>query len=128
MCDLGGLWARGGRGAIPDLHFQPGRPDCGARYVRHLDAFRGGGGDGGGADGGGERRVVTVLVYLNPDWRPAHGGHLRAYVGRGAAPCRGRSLADALLAGAEAGAETDRTGEWVVDVAPLGGRCLVFAR
>jgi SM-20-related protein len=41
----------------------------GARYVRHLDAFP-----------GSDNRRVTAIVYLNPDWRPEHGGQLRLHV------------------------------------------------
>jgi SM-20-related protein len=40
-------------------------PADGARYVRHRDAFE-----------GEPRRRVTAIVYLNPDWQPAHGGQL----------------------------------------------------
>lgn len=40
----------------------------GARYVRHRDAFP-----------GGDHRRVTAIVYLNPEWQPAHGGQLRLH-------------------------------------------------
>jgi SM-20-related protein len=40
-----------------------------ARYVRHLDAFP-----------GRENRRVTAIVYLNPEWKPEHGGQLRLHV------------------------------------------------
>jgi SM-20-related protein len=40
---------------------------AGARYAPHRDAFR-----------GDRSRVLTAIVYLNPQWHPAHGGLLRA--------------------------------------------------
>jgi SM-20-related protein len=43
-------------------------PGGGAHYRRHLDAFP-----------GSENRVVTAIVYLNPDWRPEDGGELLAW-------------------------------------------------
>lgn len=44
----------------------------GAFYRRHLDAFR-------EHDG----RVVSMVAYLNPGWRPADGGALRLWSGPG---------------------------------------------
>lgn len=41
-------------------HYQPG-----AFYRKHLDAFR-----------GESNRVVSMVLYLNPDWTPADGGEL----------------------------------------------------
>jgi SM-20-related protein len=46
-------------------------PGGGARYARHVDAFL-----------GRESRVVTAIYYLNPDWRPEHGGWLRLHLDR----------------------------------------------
>lgn len=43
-------------------------PGGGAHYRRHMDAFP-----------GSENRVVTAIVYLNPDWKPQHGGELLAW-------------------------------------------------
>ena len=40
----------------------------GSFYRRHLDAFA-----------HSSERVVTAIVYLNPDWVPAHGGQLRLW-------------------------------------------------
>lgn len=40
----------------------------GGVYRRHLDAFKGEG-----------NRVVSVVLYLNPDWQPADGGELVIY-------------------------------------------------
>ena len=44
-------------------HYAPG-----AYYQRHLDAFK-----------GQSNRVLTTLLYLNPDWQIAHGGELVIY-------------------------------------------------
>jgi len=40
----------------------------GAFYRKHLDRFR-----------GTEQRLVTAILYLNPDWREEDGGQLRLY-------------------------------------------------
>ena len=62
----------------------------GAYYRRHLDQFR-----------GVEQRVVTTILYLNPDWRVGDGGQLRFY--------------------------TDSSDDKVyTDVLPLGGRLMTF--
>lgn len=45
----------------------------GARYQRHLDSFR-----------GDNQRRVSLVIYLNPDWRRTDGGLLRLYTARGA--------------------------------------------
>ena len=44
-------------------------PGNGALYVRHLDALP-----------TKNVRRVTALLYLNPRWRPEHGGHLRLHL------------------------------------------------
>lgn len=44
-------------------------PATGAGYQRHRDAFP-----------GDDNRRVTAIVYLNPDWQPAHGGQLALFV------------------------------------------------
>ena len=73
-----------------------GRLDCevqlaayaeGARYVRHRDALRGRPG-----------RILTAILYLNPEWQPADGGELRIHPTAG--PPR--------------------------DIAPAGGRLVLF--
>ena len=43
--------------------------EAGAFYKRHLDAFR-----------GETTRVLSLVVYLNPDWGPADGGELVLYL------------------------------------------------
>ena len=45
----------------------------GARYRRHSDCLR-----------DDDARVLSVVLYLNEDWRPADGGELMLYVGDGA--------------------------------------------
>ncbi len=61
--------AQGLRLALPRTELQFSRYEApGARYVRHRDAFRGGG-----------NRLLTAVYYLNPDWRPEHGGCLRLF-------------------------------------------------
>src|SRR5256885_7027340 len=42
----------------------------GARYRRHSDCLR-----------DDDARVLSVVLYLNEDWRPADGGELMLYVG-----------------------------------------------
>lgn len=44
----------------------------GARYQRHLDQFR--------SD---DHRKISVICYLNDDWRPEHGGELRLHLAEG---------------------------------------------
>jgi SM-20-related protein len=41
----------------------------GARYRRHRDQHR-----------GSQARVVSCVLYLNPEWEAAHGGQLRLYL------------------------------------------------
>lgn len=45
---------------------------AGAHYLRHLDSFR-----------GENPRRVSLVIYLNPRWRPADGGLLRLYASQG---------------------------------------------
>lgn len=45
----------------------------GARYQRHVDSFR-----------GNNLRRVTLVIYLNPQWRRSDGGLLRLYTPQGA--------------------------------------------
>jgi SM-20-related protein len=61
-------------------------PGGGARYARHRDALP-----------GGHNRVLTAILYLNPDWQPADGGMLRTWSPAG-----------------------------VVDFAPVGGHLALF--
>lgn len=44
----------------------------GSLYLRHKDVFA-----------GRSRRRATLIVYLNPDWRPEHGGALRLFEPQG---------------------------------------------
>jgi SM-20-related protein len=55
---------------LKGLQLQLGHyPGNGALYVRHLDALP-----------SNNVRRVTALLYLNPGWRPEHGGHLRMHL------------------------------------------------
>ncbi|MDF2179546.1 2OG-Fe(II) oxygenase [Aliiglaciecola sp. CAU 1673] len=49
-----------------ECHFAHYRP--GDFYKRHLDAFK-----------GRTNRVLSTVLYLNPDWQPADGGELLMY-------------------------------------------------
>ena len=69
-------------------------PGNGSAYGRHLDST----GGGRGANG----RVLTLVLYLNPSWREAHGGCLRIL----------KQLAD--------------DGQCGTDVEPLHGRLIAF--
>ena len=42
--------------------------ESGGFYKRHVDSFR-----------GARNRVLSTVLYLNPDWREGDGGHLRIY-------------------------------------------------
>jgi SM-20-related protein len=44
----------------------------GAFYLKHVDRFR-----------DDDRRMVSVVVYLNQGWLPQHGGQLRMYLDQG---------------------------------------------
>ena len=74
-----GLWSY-------EAHFAAYEP--GGHYARHLDAFR-----------GARNRILSTVLYLNPDWRPDDGGELAVFPagsGAGEAPL--------LLVAPEAGA------------------------
>ncbi len=49
-------------------HYPPGS----SGYSKHLDAFR-----------GGPNRRLTAIYYLNPTWKPHHGGELALYLPSG---------------------------------------------
>jgi len=49
-----------------ECHYAHYAPD--AHYQRHLDRFR-----------DDDRRLVSCVLYLNPDWQESHGGALRLY-------------------------------------------------
>ncbi|KAK3264029.1 hypothetical protein CYMTET_27206, partial [Cymbomonas tetramitiformis] len=48
----------------------------GARYVKHNDT--------GNDHGPNRARVLTTILYLNPEWEPQHGGQLRLHLRSGA--------------------------------------------
>ena len=82
------------------LAHYPGDESAGARYVSHLDNDPDDPGSADGEPGSRARdRAVTAILYLNPDWKEAHGGCLRVRL-------------------------EDDKGE--VDVAPAWGRIVLF--
>ena len=82
------------------LAHYPGDESAGARYVPHLDNDPDDPGSADGEPGSRARdRAVTAILYLNPDWKEAHGGCLRVRL-------------------------EDDKGE--VDVAPAWGRIVLF--
>ena len=76
----------------------------GTAYKRHLDSY-------GGAD---NPRIITAIVYLNPDWVPAHGGWLRV------------SGLPENEGGGDGDSGGDANGGEAIDIAPLPGRLVVF--
>jgi SM-20-related protein len=50
-----------------EAHFA--RYDPGTRYERHVDSFH-----------GADNRIVSLVAYLNDDWRPTDGGDLVLYM------------------------------------------------
>ena len=50
---------------------------AGARYARHRDRFR------DAPPAGGAERVVSLVSYLNPDWKSSDGGALRLHMAEG---------------------------------------------
>ncbi|CAE7258146.1 phyA [Symbiodinium sp. CCMP2592] len=82
----------------------------GAEYHCHKDSYS-------GTD---NQRMVTVLLYLNDDWRPGDGGELRVY---------GERLDEEAAQGPEglrkeAASMPDM--DRFVDIAPLSGRIVMF--
>lgn len=71
----------------------------GAEYHAHLDSY-------GGTD---NQRMLTIILYLNDDWRPGDGGELRVH----------RSTSQN---GSRSEIDVDR----FVDVEPLSGRVVVW--
>lgn len=67
-----------------DAEVQLALHPAGSHYQRHRDAFL-----------GRSRRRATLILYLNPDWRPEHGGALQVFEPTGARtiePVLGRVL------------------------------------
>lgn len=58
----------------------------GAFYRRHFDSFR-----------GAANRIVSLVVYLNPDWQPGDGGELVLYGADGAESARIEPRAGTLV-------------------------------
>lgn len=53
---------------ITDYEFHYAYYDKGSSYKRHLDQFK-----------DNSKRAFSMIMYLNDDWIPAHGGQLRIY-------------------------------------------------
>jgi SM-20-related protein len=70
-------WLPTARAEIQAAHY----PGGGARYVRHRDALA-----------QGNQRRITIIVYLNADWKPADGGQLRLGDGTEIEPIAGRLI------------------------------------
>ncbi|KAF1773099.1 Glycosyltransferase, GlcNAc [Phytophthora cactorum] len=56
-------------------------PGDGARFVKHVDTYSNAHSDErGGMSKDGLVRLVTCVYYLNDQWEPEHGGHLRVHL------------------------------------------------
>eukprot|EP00746_Dinoflagellata_sp_MGD_P030866 gnl/MRDRNA2_/MRDRNA2_173297_c0_seq1.p1 gnl/MRDRNA2_/MRDRNA2_173297_c0~~gnl/MRDRNA2_/MRDRNA2_173297_c0_seq1.p1 ORF type:complete len:376 (-),score=72.17 gnl/MRDRNA2_/MRDRNA2_173297_c0_seq1:338-1315(-) len=75
--------------------------DHGAEYQYHKDSY----------DGADNSRMLTVLLYVNPDWDPADNGELRVFAGN---PKTGD------------GKQTDTGKEPYADIVPMCGRLVVL--
>jgi len=67
-----------------DAEVQLALHPAGSHYQRHKDAFA-----------GRSRRRATLILYLNPNWRPEHGGALQVFEPQGTRsiePLQGRVL------------------------------------
>ncbi|CAE7794103.1 phyA, partial [Symbiodinium necroappetens] len=82
----------------------------GAEYHCHKDSYS-------GTD---NQRMVTVLLYLNDDWRPGDGGELRVYGDR--LDEEAAQAPEGLRKEAASMPDMDR----FVDIAPLSGRIVMF--
>eukprot|EP00439_Symbiodinium_sp_Y106_P076076 s270_g15.t1 len=82
----------------------------GAEYHCHKDSYS-------GTD---NQRMVTVLLYLNDDWRPGDGGELRVYGER--LDEEAAQAPEGLRKEAASMPDMDR----FVDIAPLSGRIVMF--
>eukprot|EP01132_Coremiostelium_polycephalum_P004271 gene4271-5344_t len=74
----------------------------GGRYVKHRDSFS-----------GGPSRRITIIYYLNRDWKSGDGGELRLYT-KNDNPVPGNEL------------EVRKDEKEFIDVEPLSDRLLVF--
>ncbi len=69
---------------LQDMEVHAARYPAGAYYKRHLDQFS--------KD---DHRRISVICYLNPDWKTSDGGQLRVYSGEGCTdhlPLEGRLI------------------------------------
>jgi len=83
-------------------------PGGGTGYARHIDGMK------GGQNGS---RVLTAILYLNPEWAPGHGGELLLHIGDGS------GVGGSVAAGSGV-AQRENTGP--IEVAPLHNRLLIF--
>jgi hypothetical protein len=69
-----------------------------------------------------QRRYLTCIVYLNPEWEPSHGGCLRIFLNDGADAVNNSKehLSTDQVESAAASAP-------FIDVAPLAGRLVIFS-
>lgn len=88
----------------------------GAFYRKHLDQFRGIG-----------QRLVTAILYLNPQWLPEDGGQLRLYPdleGKESLPV-GHWCAIDIPPGTPPGKDSPLAGD-LQEIQPIGGRLVCF--
>lgn len=99
------------------------------RYLRHLDAPPTLQGDVLGEETR-QRRKLTLLYYINPDWERVHGGCLRLYPKISAgAPADTTAQGQVHNAVGDAGQGhkgQEEEKENYVDIEPLGDRLLIF--
>lgn len=100
----------------------------GTYYVPHKDMYS------GGSAGFENSRLLTVICYLNPGWKPGDGGELRLFAGRDTLPGHdvrgpGSEIPDLLGITADHSESTSATtheADRFVDIAPLLGRVVMF--
>lgn len=84
----------------------------GACYRKHLDQFR-----------DTQHRLVTVILYLNPDWRVEDGGQLRIYLEtKGDQGCEGRQSGAGSPGPIPFPEAIEGPEGRYLDILPLGGR------
>jgi hypoxia-inducible factor prolyl hydroxylase len=101
---LGGVYER----SDAMLSIYPGE---GARFAKHIDNSTGDG------------RRLTLLMYLNPDWKKEDGGALRVFPKSRYAKPAGGGSGDIP---APTSTATAVDGDVAVDIYPVCGRCAMF--
>ncbi|CAJ1418388.1 unnamed protein product [Effrenium voratum] len=98
----------------------------GAHYVPHKDMYS------GGSAGFENTRLLTILCYLNPDWKPGDGGELRVFKTADSGSAEGgpgRLVPQLLQISADHSESTTSSAcdpETFVDIEPLLGRVVMF--